>query len=223
MRAADKARGRGGGPCTTMSSSAAARPAACWRSRLSELRRRPGAAARGRPRRHRPLHPSAGRLLQDDHRPLDLGLQHRAARPGRPAPDGLSAGPRARAAAARSTRWSTRAATPRTTTPGPPRRAAAGWSYADVLPYFRRAEDNERLVDRYHGSGGPLGVVGPGQPALPDPDLRARGAAGGPALQPRLQRRAPGGLRPLPGDPARRAPLQRGGRLPQAGARRAPT
>ena len=34
----------------------------------------------------------------------------------------------------------------------------AGWSYADVLPYFRRAEDNERLVDRYHGSGGPLGV-----------------------------------------------------------------
>jgi choline dehydrogenase-like flavoprotein len=34
----------------------------------------------------------------------------------------------------------------------------AGWSYADVLPYFRRAEDNDRLVDRYHGSGGPLGV-----------------------------------------------------------------
>ena len=34
----------------------------------------------------------------------------------------------------------------------------AGWSYADVLPYFRRAEDNERLIDRYHGSGGPLGV-----------------------------------------------------------------
>ena len=34
-----------------------------------------------------------------------------------------------------------------------------GWSYADVLPYFRRAEDNERLVDRYHGSGGPLGVA----------------------------------------------------------------
>ena len=40
----------------------------------------------------------------------------------------------------------------------------SGWSYADVLPYFRRAEDNERLVDRYHGSGGPLGVSDPVSP-----------------------------------------------------------
>ena len=34
----------------------------------------------------------------------------------------------------------------------------AGWSYAGVLPYFRRAEDNERFSDDFHGSGGPLGV-----------------------------------------------------------------
>jgi choline dehydrogenase len=40
----------------------------------------------------------------------------------------------------------------------------AGWSYAEVLPYFRRAEDNQRLVDRYHGSGGPLGVCDPVSP-----------------------------------------------------------
>ena len=40
----------------------------------------------------------------------------------------------------------------------------AGWSYAEVLPYFRRAEDNERLVDRWHGSGGPLGVSDPISP-----------------------------------------------------------
>jgi choline dehydrogenase-like flavoprotein len=33
-----------------------------------------------------------------------------------------------------------------------------GWSYEEVLPYFRRSEDNERLNDRYHGVGGPLGV-----------------------------------------------------------------
>ena len=33
----------------------------------------------------------------------------------------------------------------------------AGWSYREVLPYFRRAEDNERLSDAYHGTGGPLG------------------------------------------------------------------
>jgi choline dehydrogenase len=40
----------------------------------------------------------------------------------------------------------------------------AGWAYEDVLPYFRRAEDNDRLADRYHGHGGPLWVsdqVGP--------------------------------------------------------------
>ncbi|RVJ84946.1 GMC family oxidoreductase [Sinorhizobium medicae] len=35
---------------------------------------------------------------------------------------------------------------------------AKGWSYADVLPYFRRAEDNDRFSDAYHGTKGPLGV-----------------------------------------------------------------
>ena len=34
----------------------------------------------------------------------------------------------------------------------------AGWSYQDVLPYFRKAEDNERGDDDLHGAGGPLGV-----------------------------------------------------------------
>lgn len=34
----------------------------------------------------------------------------------------------------------------------------AGWSYQDVLPYFKRAEDQERGEDEYHGAGGPLGV-----------------------------------------------------------------
>jgi len=35
---------------------------------------------------------------------------------------------------------------------------ATGWSYADVLPYFRRSEDNERGEDAFHGVGGPLRV-----------------------------------------------------------------
>src|SRR6184192_4617472 len=34
----------------------------------------------------------------------------------------------------------------------------AGWSFDDVLPYFRKAEDNERGADDFHGAGGPLGV-----------------------------------------------------------------
>src|SRR5262249_58399663 len=33
-----------------------------------------------------------------------------------------------------------------------------GWGYADVLPYFKRAEDFEGGSDAYHGAGGPLHV-----------------------------------------------------------------
>jgi choline dehydrogenase len=33
-----------------------------------------------------------------------------------------------------------------------------GWSYDDLLPYFKRAEDNERGEDEFHGVGGPLPV-----------------------------------------------------------------
>jgi choline dehydrogenase len=35
---------------------------------------------------------------------------------------------------------------------------ATGWSYDEVLPYFKRAEDNERGEDEFHGVGGPLAV-----------------------------------------------------------------
>jgi choline dehydrogenase len=33
-----------------------------------------------------------------------------------------------------------------------------GWSYEDVLPYFRRAENQQRGADEFHGVGGPLAV-----------------------------------------------------------------
>jgi choline dehydrogenase len=33
-----------------------------------------------------------------------------------------------------------------------------GWSAADLLPYFIKAEDNERGASRWHGAGGPLPV-----------------------------------------------------------------
>ena len=36
-----------------------------------------------------------------------------------------------------------------------------GWSYADVLPYFRRAETSQRAADAYHGKDGPLRVTTP--------------------------------------------------------------
>lgn len=35
---------------------------------------------------------------------------------------------------------------------------AEGWGYADVLPFFKRAENNNRFCNEAHGVGGPLGV-----------------------------------------------------------------
>jgi len=35
----------------------------------------------------------------------------------------------------------------------------AGWGYDDLLPYFKRAENNERGADAFHGVGGPLNVM----------------------------------------------------------------
>lgn len=36
-----------------------------------------------------------------------------------------------------------------------------GWSYDDVLPLFKRSEDQENGADQYHGVGGPLAVSNP--------------------------------------------------------------
>ncbi len=33
-----------------------------------------------------------------------------------------------------------------------------GWSYHDVLPYFKKSENNERIHNEFHGQGGPLNV-----------------------------------------------------------------
>jgi choline dehydrogenase-like flavoprotein len=40
-----------------------------------------------------------------------------------------------------------------------------GWSYDEVLPYFRKSENNERLSDFYHAQGGPLNVADPRSPS----------------------------------------------------------
>lgn len=54
-----------------------------------------------------------------------------------------------------------------------------GWGYRDVLPYFKRAEGNERFNDDFHGIDGPLGVSMP-RAALPvcDAFIRAAQQAG---------------------------------------------
>ncbi|HEU0148968.1 MAG TPA: choline dehydrogenase [Bradyrhizobium sp.] len=37
-------------------------------------------------------------------------------------------------------------------------RGNAGWGFEDVLPYFKKAEDQQRGANEYHGAGGPLSV-----------------------------------------------------------------
>jgi choline dehydrogenase-like flavoprotein len=39
-----------------------------------------------------------------------------------------------------------------------------GWSYREVLPYFKKSEHNDTFDNEYHGKGGPLGVSKPRAP-----------------------------------------------------------
>ena len=58
-----------------------------------------------------------------------------------------------------------------------------GWSYEDVLPYFKKAEDNERGADDYHGVGGPLAVSNTPRHELSDAFVEAGVQAGYPINQ----------------------------------------
>ena len=54
-----------------------------------------------------------------------------------------------------------------------------GWGYADVLPYFKRSEDNARGAGPYHGAGGPLRVEDPrGASPISDAFVEAAQATG---------------------------------------------
>lgn len=39
-----------------------------------------------------------------------------------------------------------------------------GWGRDDVLPYFRKSEDQQHGADEWHGAGGPLAVCDPAEP-----------------------------------------------------------
>jgi len=52
-----------------------------------------------------------------------------------------------------------------------------GWGYDDILPYYRKAEDNDTYDNKYHGKGGPLGVSQPRAP-LPVCEAYFEAAAG---------------------------------------------
>src|SRR5688500_11270889 len=56
---------------------------------------------------------------------------------------------------------------------------AAGWSFADVLPYFRRSEDSWRGEGPYHGQGGPVHVRPIDSPYLLHEEMMATAKAAG--------------------------------------------
>ena len=101
---------------------------------------------------------------------------------------------------------------------------AAGWAFADVLPYFKRMEHAHGGEDGWRGTDGPLHVTP--RPAR-QPALQAlrRGRAGRPASRPpRLQRRQAGRLRRRWSMTIRqRPPLVGRQRLSEAGAEAART
>ena len=55
-----------------------------------------------------------------------------------------------------------------------------GWSFEEVLPYFRKAEDNIRLNNHYHGAEGPLKISDPVPHMLTSTFVRAAQQAGFP-------------------------------------------
>ena len=79
-----------------------------------------------------------------------------------------------------------------------------GWGYEDVLPYYRKAEDNDTYNNRYHGQGGPLGVSKPCAP-LPICEAYFKAAAElGIPHNEDVTGEKPGRCRLLPADPEER-------------------
>ncbi len=92
----------------------------------------------------------------------------------------------------------------------------AGWSYEDVLPYFRRAENQERGADELHGAAGrSASPICRASHELHDAFIAGAQEAGH-RLNPDFNGAEQEGVGPLPIDGSQHAPLQRGGRLPAA-------
>ena len=88
-----------------------------------------------------------------------------------------------------------------------------GWGYDDVLPFFKKAEDQERGADEFHGVGGPLHVSNPVRCAARRRDgarRRSRPASRPTTISTAPARKASAITRPRPATAAagvRRAPI----------------
>ena len=93
-----------------------------------------------------------------------------------------------------------------------------GWGYRDVLPAFKRMEDNMAGADEWRGTGGPLSVADVSDRVHPlCADYLAAGVAAGLPRNPRLQRRDAGGGGHLPDHHPQRPARLGGDRLPASG------
>jgi len=71
---------------------------------------------------------------------------------------------------------------------------AVGWSFADVLPYFRKSEDSWRGEGPYHGEGGPVQVRPIDSPYLLHEEMMATAEAAGFATSDDLAGESPEGF-----------------------------
>ena len=89
-------------------------------------------------------------------------------------------------------------------------RGCTGWDWDSVLPYFKKAEDQERGADAFHGAGGPLRVSDhPVRWELAEHLVAAAVEAGLPRqqrFQQRRSRKAPANSRARPTGAAAGAP-----------------
>jgi choline dehydrogenase-like flavoprotein len=59
-----------------------------------------------------------------------------------------------------------------------------GWAWNDVLPWFKKAEHNERGADAWHGTGGPLNVMDLRSPSIYGPHFVQAAQQAGHAVNP---------------------------------------
>ena len=97
-----------------------------------------------------------------------------------------------------------------------------GWSYDEVLPYFKRSEDNERGENEFHGVGGPLAVSDSRSMSPLDRRAARGGDPGRLRAHRRPERRPAGGRRALPAHAAERHAVQRRRRVPAPGVKERP-
>ena len=94
-----------------------------------------------------------------------------------------------------------------------------GWAWADVMPWFLKAEHNERGADAWHGRGGPLNVMDLVSPSRFGALFVQAAQQAGYAANPDFNGATQEGFGPYQGDAPRRRAFQRRQGLPGAAPR----